>query len=487
VERQGYLAHRSDGNVAQWMVTQVQLGSPDQIPAFQGTTRQVKITLRAGGILSGKAVNAAGRPVAGLSLSAVRWSYSNGQRLLRDAHAVSGTPNATTDDLGEFRIFWLPPGEYYLRIGKEPSGRRQEYSPDLYFPGTPDVNLATRLVVKEGQETGGLRVTVPERVGFRISGAVINTIAGAVPYKIMVAPDAPPFDHEWIDAFLPDPDKNDAESPFEIVGVPPGSYVLDALFRVKESDSEESNHIARTKVTVGTEDLPGVLMTVQRSSDIRGKVSLSSEAQSFFRNQRGGRFQMELQFAEYSTDMSRRTLNADANEDEGRMTFSATHLLQGRYRISWLPLPPDAYLADIKQDGQSVYDDNIFSIGGKTTELDILVGRNGGAIQGSVVLGPAAIVSPTIAVVLAPEASRRRNLLLYKRQDIGSAPADPSLYRFNFTGISPGNYKIFAFEFLERGSEFNADVLAPYESRGTLISVAAGVTRDLQIPLIRGN
>src|SRR4029450_8408734 len=56
-----------------------------------------------------------GKPLVNVSVRALKYSYDDGRRLLK----IITTD--TTDDRGEFRLFWLPPGQYY--VSAVPQGR----------------------------------------------------------------------------------------------------------------------------------------------------------------------------------------------------------------------------------------------------------------------------------------------------------------------------------------------------------------------------
>ena len=219
IERQGYLAMRSDGRVGPALVLPVQLGNT--APASQGFApipmlRQVRATLVAGGILAGTARNSRGRPVSGLRITALSMAFQSGRKVL------SQSAEAETDDLGEFRLFWLPPGEYYLRCETTPPDQEHYYVADVFYPGTTSFGAATRLKVTEGQETGGLLFSIPPPGGVELSGVVMNPIAGAKPYGTILNPEILANSRQrWLGAY-PDDDrgKPGPEFPFRILEVP---------------------------------------------------------------------------------------------------------------------------------------------------------------------------------------------------------------------------------------------------------------------------
>src|SRR3989442_262226 len=67
---------------------------------------QLNMTLT--GSISGRVVDAVGRPMGTVEVKAMKASYPEGRRLLTPVQSV------LTNDLGEYRLFWLAPGRYYV-------------------------------------------------------------------------------------------------------------------------------------------------------------------------------------------------------------------------------------------------------------------------------------------------------------------------------------------------------------------------------------
>ena len=60
------------------------------------------------GSISGRVTDAGGEPIAHAFVMALQPWYQKGQRRLAFVQAVQ------TNDLGEYRLFWLPPGRYFI-------------------------------------------------------------------------------------------------------------------------------------------------------------------------------------------------------------------------------------------------------------------------------------------------------------------------------------------------------------------------------------
>jgi len=114
--------------------------------------QQIALNMVQGSTIAGRIQDANRRPASGVQVGAFRVAYQNGRRVLNHAgNAVM------TDDRGDYRLFWFPPGEYYVRIG----GNRltglvanggSNYPASVYYPGTSDPKSATPVVIREGND-----------------------------------------------------------------------------------------------------------------------------------------------------------------------------------------------------------------------------------------------------------------------------------------------------------------------------------------------
>src|SRR5437588_6264355 len=92
-------------------------------------------------------------------------------------HRLTSVGGASTNDLGEFRMFALAPGDYYLMAtfhnDAGDTNDRSVYAP-IYYPGTADPNLAQRLTVAVGQTVGDLSLMLLPVRTVRISGTAVD-------------------------------------------------------------------------------------------------------------------------------------------------------------------------------------------------------------------------------------------------------------------------------------------------------------------------
>jgi hypothetical protein len=142
------------------------------------------------------------------------------------------------------------------------------------------------------------------------------------------------------------------------------------------------------------------------------------------------------------------------------------------------PLPPNAYLADIRQDGVSVYDNGLVVGSHSASPLEVIVKTDGGSIEGNVI-GPNREATATgLTVVLVPTESRRQNPELYK-----TARTDADGH-FVMDVVPPGQYTLYSWENVKSGTYQNADFLRQYEDRGVVVTIAPNSRSIAEVNLI---
>jgi hypothetical protein len=74
----------------------------------QQQLKDVRIGMTPTGAISGRILNRYGEPVGNANVQALRYSYQEGRRVLNPVQTIR------TNDLGEYRLFWMPPGQYII-------------------------------------------------------------------------------------------------------------------------------------------------------------------------------------------------------------------------------------------------------------------------------------------------------------------------------------------------------------------------------------
>jgi Carboxypeptidase regulatory-like domain len=419
--------------------------------------------------ISGRVLDAEGRPVANVQVTPVRRRYVAGEAIF----AAAG--RAQTNDRGEYRISDLEPGEYFVRaVNLVQSATGPQPQVVTYFPSSPDVFSATTVVANGGSEVvvdmrliaGALR---------RVSGKIVSPggVTGTLRFLLLPQGRKSMFDNLEAAARQT---AGGADGAFEIQTMRPGLYDLFVI--------GESSLSGRAAVDLRDRDVTGLTVTLTPGHELsvsfdgntgpaQGLVLVSVDAAlpSALRATTsggfgGGGFGARGQSSE----------TVFANVPQGRYVLADPVKTQRRGASD--------YIADIRQNGQSLLEDGIITIGAeKPAPVQIVIVQSGGVISGRI--EGSAAEGKGVSIVAVPEGSRRQNLLLYS---LMALLPNRGLSTFRMTGLTPGRYKLYAFENLQPGAEQNAEFMAPYEPRGIVVDVPRGaLTSDVVLPLIRRN
>ena len=167
-------------------------GAGDGIALTVGTSSlpETKIEMIPRPILSGTVLHADGQPAAQAEVMAWRKVRT------REGSDQESVQSAETDDRGIFRFADLPPGIYYLsaqpdadnseRVAIEflnDQGQHQhEQETATFYPAAGSVAGARPVVLRAGQETGGLTIALRNTELRHVSGRVTGVSSGSTIY-----------------------------------------------------------------------------------------------------------------------------------------------------------------------------------------------------------------------------------------------------------------------------------------------------------------
>ena len=321
---------------------------------------QLVIPLMTAGTITGRVYDRDGEPLANVTVQALKYSYQDGQRVLNPAQL------ARTNDLGEYRLFWLNPGQYFVSatysegargllaaagggrgaFGVGPRGGRRPfhcrrrlavpgaeseegYIP-VYYPGTTDAQSAAPVALQAGAIFSGVDLTVAAVRTLRIQGRVLSAANGQ-PVRnanVMLVPrQRPGFGGGMIGNFR---NRNiDEQGIFEIRGVVPGSYDL-----VANLNDRNNRMSARVPVDVGNSDVQNVTLVLSPPLSLPGRLVIEG-AQSSPNNQDAQRMRVTLR--PNGGGQTTSPVQADG-------TFTLQVMGQDEYRLAVTGMPRNAYV-----------------------------------------------------------------------------------------------------------------------------------------------
>ena len=193
---------------------------------------RMDFTLPRGGVITGRILDEFGEPMADVQVAAQQYQTVQGQRRL-----VPTGRQGSTNDIGEFRLFGISPGQYYLMAtwrSTNPMNNQEKiaYAP-MYYPGTDNAAQAQRVTLAAGQELTDIVMSLRPMRATRVSGTVVSSDGRPMPGYIMVMSTGGfGFSTSSGGPIRPD-------GTFTVNGLAPGEYQLRAQSNGMPSDDSE--------------------------------------------------------------------------------------------------------------------------------------------------------------------------------------------------------------------------------------------------------
>ena len=414
--------------------------------------RDLYIELMPWSSISGRVIDADGRPVQGVEVSALGLDGFVGYQ--------------TSDPRGEFRIARVSPGRYRVRAAPEAvhippeirsDGTTEIRNASTYYPSALTPQAATPIDLAPGADRTGIEI--------RLVSAPIVAVRGAVS-------GIEPGGHVSISANRMEPPRgpntgrgfgfgNSVESggAFEIWGLDPGTYLLDGMSNGGGWGS------APVQVTVAGKDVDGIEIRMMREFDIPGRVVFGDGQQHPYRvppnAPLGERWQISLH------EIASNALAYAVVAGDG--SFHLTNVRPGRYVVN---LSFGAYVQTMEM-GAVKADGEILDLRGGSAGATLTVTASSvfGAVRGMVSNAYGPVADAPVACL-----------------EEGEPAATPSVIRthpdgtYSFFNLRPGKYHlvplgenvVYAFDLRDQLFDYAV----------TTVEVHAGdhLTRDLRMP-----
>jgi protocatechuate 3,4-dioxygenase beta subunit len=440
-------------------------GLPITVGAAQDIDNaEIKLTPQ--GIIAGKVFEGTA-PVSNAIVIAARSSRVDGKTKLA---FVSRT---YSNDLGEYRLFDLPPGRYYIGVSyhggiapgtseigttdnpQEPS--HEDYVTTLY-PEALSLADAVPLDVTPGSVQTSIDVGLFRMRKLRLSGQLI------VPsdvhfFSSLTAVLLPDDSFSWTKFSEQKVAIDQRTGSFRADGVAPGRYILavDAI--------ADDPYAAAVPISVSKTDVDGVEVLLNRAFQVRGRVKLDDNQDHFDFS--------SLTVTVQGVGAGGRSATAPVNADG---SFRLQNLQPDHYSLRISGLADDCYLKNVSV-GSAEESSTDIPLTGRSALLELLLRAEGGSVTGTVVDDQHKRF-PSAVVVLIPEPPLRERTDLYK---VTTSDAEGE---FQVHGIPPGDYKLFAWDQIQADAYVDANVLAPFEDIGRRISVQESDKSKAELSII---
>jgi hypothetical protein len=421
-----------------------------------------------GGVVTGHVVDEAGEATADVLVSVMRYQYVQGRRQLSPAGRA-----AQTNDLGEFRLFGIPPGQYVLSatlrnlvIGDTTSDNRSGYAP-TYYPGTASVTEAQRLTVAVGQTLSEINIALsPTRLA-RVSGTAVDSQGKPVTTGVLmlVQTTGGGFISTAGSQLKPD-------GGFTISNVAPGDYTLRVMTNTGPllSPSVES---LQAEITVAGEDVDDVRLVGVKPSIITGRVIAASMQSTSL----GG---LQLTIAP-------KIPAPLAGGGPGRVNEDGTFELLAQPGPSLIRMNPigsfaGARIKAVRIDGVDVIDSGLNvrpneNLNGVEIELTTQLS----SLSGVVTDARGNSVKDYSVVIFARDKERWGPGSRYT--NFGRPDQDG---RYKSVNLPPGDYYAIALDYVEQGANTDPEFLDRIKDRATEFSMTDGESKTLDLKLVTG-
>jgi Carboxypeptidase regulatory-like domain len=442
------------------------------MPSAGQAIRDVALRLTEGGTVSGRVTGSTGEPLVNMEVALVRTTFGPDGRKM-----MSSVTTAQTNDRGEYRLFWVPPGDYRLSVASSPrpvpgmAFRPETINkyPRVFYPDTRDPESATILVVRSAAEISGMDFRLIEPPKFRIRGRLIDSTGAGTPAR-GVSIGIYPRDTLVTGGVSSSAPYNPADGTFELRDVPSGRYIIRAQISPAFNPPYEERLqpplplTAIAEVDVVGADVDGVVLDVTSPVSISGRIRVEGAASTVS----PGRMTVTLRPA--GSGMVFGSVPRPAQTDADG-TFTLEGVGPGDYLLQFFP-PTDFNVKSAVMAGMDILSHPFTVSTSAPGSIDIVLAGNAGRVTGMV--SGAQGNASGIQVVLVPDQRDRNDLYRFTRADSGG--------HFVFPPLPAGSYKAFAFETIEPFSWFDPAVLKPYESAATPVIVgAADVTLNLKV------
>jgi hypothetical protein len=422
--------------------------------------KPVVIALEVAPTLAGHIQNEYGEPIANILVQALKGIYgTDGKR--------SFTPFVATlsDDRGEYRLYWLDPGDYIIDASYEPAVKtpgnpietvaQVVYAPTFY-PNSPDLTNAQRIALRADQNDLTRDFRLAKVAAVTIRGTTTtkeNRVVPQVSVTLSMAGDAI--------AAARYAAKSRDDGSFEIKNVAPGSYIA-----TTETYVGKERYAAARHIVVFDKDENNVGLILSAGISVSGKIALDTGGPV---SMRSGGTQL------IPTDPYMESFATTELQPDGQ--FVIRNVQPGAYALGVTGIPEDLYIKT-ERSGQTNFMGSAFGLAFEPpAPLEVLLGSDGGHIHGTVVDGDAKPFAGA-QVALVPTGSRR------DRPDQYRVASSNEEGQFDLRGIPPGEYQLFAWENIEERAWLNADFMRSYVDLGTAITIGEKANGTVQIPLI---
>jgi hypothetical protein len=463
--------------------------------------RDIRISMIPSAAISGRVIDTKGEPAINAQMHAWRVSYAEGWRKL-----VTLT-SQVTNDLGEYRLFGLPPGQYYVSAQPDPPNFVRspayvsqtppvpgivvlaftaggsggvpdpanmhnmstvtEYAP-IYFGGAASEFSATAITVRPGNDLRGIDIPVDRIPMVPLKGLTIDSITREpVRAAVTVTPLAPNVSFTSLTTInvsggvlsvtAARPINSSPQGQFQTVPLPHGAYLITAT-----ADSPGGRLAGQAIADTRNPDPAGTRITLVPAFDVSGRLAFE------------GTPVPNLKVGLIST--ASQPLDAPAVAVSADGSFTLRGVAPGRYLLQVSPLSTaGAYVKSARFANGDILNGGFQLERAPDTRMEIVIAGDSGRVSGTV-SGADRQPLGGINTVLVPDERHRIDLYQSVMTDAAG--------QYRIVGVAPGRYKLFAWEDVEKNAWRDNGFMTLHEDRGIPVAVDAAGNHTVALTAI---
>lgn len=427
---------------------------------FAQDLADLELRLTPHAVISGRVSDSDGEPVSEAEVRLLRSQYVRGKKVL-----VLTGKNARTDDRGEYRIYGLSPGQYYLHADPAAnnwaltSSAAEGYAP-VYYPSATQAPNAGVIQVVGGEEVRA-DFFLPRERTVQVRGRVLGDESGfgrfAVSFSRQPFHQTPGVTVQSSQHVATVSDQGE----FEVSDLTPGTYIAEAFL-----NSVGGRSSGRVLVEASGAVTEGITIPIDGGRSVQGQVTAEG----------GIIYQLTMQLVPRDDSFGDSPTRL-ATGDGGVFQYSG--LTPGEYDLEFEYLPAGLYVESIEANGADVTYDRIDLTSGSIENLSVALRVGAGTVSGAVRHQDSGEAAAGAAVVLVPDELQRQGMTRFHPYT-----TTDQYGRFAVSNVPPGDYHVYAWEEIEESAWMNAEFMRPHRTSGKAVSVDEDSEVGVQLDVI---
>jgi protocatechuate 3,4-dioxygenase beta subunit len=476
----------------------LQAGTPIDLADGQQAA-SIDVRLVRGGVITGHVADEDGEPLVRARVTVQRYQYVNGERQLTGAGADD------SDDRGQYRVFGLAPGDYFVSataldsgfggrgmqifIAGVPGGRgggplgfgaTQDSEPSgyapTYYPGVVTSSEAGKITVAPGQESGGIDFQVQ-----LVTLATVRGMAGGAddsPVSVMLVPQDANGGAVVGAAVLRG--RVEQGGAFAIPNVAPGRYLAVARSGGRRDDPKT----AIQTIAVNGQDIDNLALVLTPGVSVSGNITVESSGTPAPTDYSTVRVDIPevnplpfLAGGPAGGRGGRGGILAGRAEQNG--AFQIDNLIPGAHYVRVTAQGPWT-LKSVSIGGRDVTDQPFeLKSGQNVGDVMVVLTDRSTSLDGTVRDGSGNGIEGLTVIAFSTDAQYWRP----QSREIQIARTDQS-GAYHLSGLPPGDYQVVAVDAVEQGQWYDPSFLEPLRAGAKEIRLAEGdrPTLDLAGP-----